>query len=202
MYEMLSAASALSYGSLEGFVQTALLPYGLPALFVLSFFNSSVSPIPTEFLLVPLVLLQPEDAFTFGTVATVASVLGAWFGYYLGARGAFVKRFFQDRHIELARRILMEHGIMIVGVSGISPLPFKLFCITSGVFRLDLRKVLAVSLVFRGFRFYGVALLLSRYRGFFVTVIQDHFAVSLTVVAAVVVLFYLASRRVLQIEPR
>ncbi len=201
MYDLVTAP-LLSYSSLEIFVQTVLLPYGVPALFLLSFFNSSISPIPTEFLLVPLVLLQPEEAFVYGTVATFASVAGAWFGYYLGARGRFVKRFFRDRHIELAHRILQEHGIVIVGISGISPLPFKLFCITSGVFHLNLAKVLGISLLFRGLRFYGIAFVLAVYGGLVVRLVEEHLVLTLTVVAAVLVAFYLATRRILRITPR
>lgn len=60
-----------------------LIPYGAVDIFLLSFFNSSFSVIPTEVLLVPLVLVRPEDALFLGGVATGASVLGAGFAYYV-----------------------------------------------------------------------------------------------------------------------
>lgn len=191
-----------SYETAAVFVEGLLLPYGVYGLFVLSFFNSSVSPVPTEVLLVPLVLLQPEDALLYGTVATGASVLGAWFAYYLGAYGRFVTVLVNDKHLALAQGILQEHGVVIVGVSGISPLPFKLFCIASGVFRLDLPRVLGVSLAFRGLRFYGISLLLAVYGGAMLTFVEEHLWLATTAIAAMVVAAYLAYRRVMSIEVR
>lgn len=181
--------------------ESMLLPYGLVGLFLLSFFNSSVSPIPTEVLLVPLVMLAPEEALLYGTVATAASVLGAWFGYYLGAYGRGIRYVVRDEHFEAARRVLDEHGIVIVGISGVSPLPFKLFCITSGVFRLDLRKVLGVSLLFRGARFYGIAVLLALYGDPMVAFVQENLWSTTALLSALLLGGYLASRRLMTVEP-
>jgi len=117
-----------------------LLPYGILGLFVLSFLNSSVSPMPTEVLLVPLVLLAPDDVFLFASVSTVASVLGAGFAYYIGSKGRFLERLVKEDHFLLAQRTLQEHGVLVVGVSGIAPPPFKLLCLAAGFFGIWSRE--------------------------------------------------------------
>lgn len=159
---MISSFSTL-YDAASTFVESALLPYGVVGLFLLSFFNSSVSAIPTEVLLIPLVLLDPSQALYFETVATAASVLDAGFAYWLGQYGRWAIRLVPDAQLHRAETLLQRHGIIIVGVSGISPLPFKVFCIVAGIFRLNVLHILGISLVFRGFRFFSIAVLLAIY---------------------------------------
>ena len=178
----------LDYAQLAVVFQEVLLPYGLVGVFLLSFFNSSFSVIPTEILLVPLALLQPENVIVLAGVATLASVMGAGFAYYVGERGGrpVLERFVSSRYVERIEAYLQEHGYVIVGLSGISPLPFKVFCIASGVFDLELKKVLVVSLLFRGFRFFTIALLLAWYGSAIMTFIQQQFWL-VTSAAAVVI---------------
>lgn len=144
------------------YVEEYLLPYDFYGLFFLSFFNSSVSVIPTEFLLVPLVLLKPDLAIFYGFIASLSSVLGALFAWYLGYYGgrSFLKKMSFNKHKSIEEKV-ERHGLFVVGISGISPLPFKLFCIASGVYELDRKGLVVVSSLFRGFRFMGIALLIS-----------------------------------------
>ncbi len=179
-----------------------LLPYGVVGLFALSFLNSSVSPLPTEVLLVPLVLLTPQDAFILAAVSTVASVLGAVFAYYLGARGRFLRYLVKDEHFRLAQRTIQEHGVLIVGVSGIAPPPFKLLCLAAGFFGLGIGKTVVAATLSRGVRFFVVAYAVAWYGGVAVVFVRENLLVASVIVAAVVVAAYLATRRVLSVEVR
>ena len=179
-----------------------LLPYGVFALFALSFLNSSVSPMPTEVLLVPLVLITPEDVFLLASVSTVASVLGAGFAYYIGSKGRFLERLVNEDHFLLAQRTLQEHGTVMVGVSGIAPPPFKLLCLAAGFFRLGLGKTLFAATVSRGARFFVVAYAVAWYGSAAVSFIRDNMLLGSLAVAAVVIAAYLATRKVLSVEVR
>lgn len=169
-----------------------LLPYGVLGLFLLSFFNSSFSVIPTEILLVPLALLRPDDAFLLATVATVASVMGAGFAHYVGAYGGrpMLERFVSSGYVDTVERWLQTHGYLVIGLSGISPLPFKVFCIASSVFEMEVRKTLAVSLLFRGFRFFTGAYLLAWYGTAIAGFVQDQLWLVMSAVAVLVVAAY------------
>ena len=59
-------------------------PYGIPALLVLSFTESSFFPIPPDILLIALALAKPKRAFYYALLCTIASVLGGLFGYFIG----------------------------------------------------------------------------------------------------------------------
>ena len=138
-------------------------------LFVISFIESSFFPIPPDIMIIPMVLATPKEAYKIAGVATVASVLGGYFGYFIGVYG-----------FELIARPLLEfYGYMkqfgefendyheycawIVFGAGITPFPYKIITIASGVVRLDLVVFTIASVIARGMRFYFIAWLLKRF---------------------------------------
>lgn len=186
----------MDYAALAQLFQEVLIPYGAVGIFLLSFFNSSFSVIPTEVLLVPLVLIEPSNAVYFGVVATVASVLGAGFAHYVGQYGGrpLLERFVSPVYVDRIESWLQTHGYIVVGVSGISPLPFKVFCLASGAFDMDVRRVLGVSLLFRGFRFMTIALLLGWYGDAVVAFIQNRFWLVTSLFGGVILVGYVGWR--------
>lgn len=188
----------VDYAALAQLFQEVLLPYGALGIFLLSFFNSSFSVIPTEILLVPLVLIEPENAVYFGAVATVASVMGAGFAFYVGDYWGrdILEWFVSADYVDRIEYWLQAHGYLVVGVSGISPLPFKAFCLASGVFDLEIRKILAVSFVFRGLRFMSVALLLGVYGETVVDFVRSQFWMVTTGLGIVISASYIGYGRV------
>ena len=117
-------------------------PYGAPALFILSFVESSFFPVPPDPLLIALVLGGREKAFRFAANCTVASVLGALFGYAIGYfvwwsgpdRFSPVAWFFFHHvpgfSVELFRYIqaLFEKwNFWIIFTAGFTPIPYKVF---------------------------------------------------------------------------
>ena len=138
-------------------------------LFAVAFIESSFFPIPPDVMLIPMVLAAPTKAWRIAGIATIASVLGGAFGYAIGV-------FFFDL---IARQILTFYGYMhqfdvfkdyyhewgawIVFGAGITPFPYKVITIASGVVHLDFAVFMLASVVARGMRFYLVAWLLKKY---------------------------------------
>ena len=138
-------------------------------LFVISFIESSFFPIPPDIMIIPTVLATPKEAYKIAGVATVASVLGGYFGYFIGVYGfeliarpllefyGYMKQFGEFENY------YHEYGAWIVFGAGITPFPYKIITIASGVVRLDLVVFTIASVIARGMRFYFIAWLLKRF---------------------------------------
>ena len=137
----------------------------------LSFAEASFFPIPPDVLLIPLCLGSARRALRFATLCTVASVVGGAFGYFIGAQlwsnldtvfYDWIPGFTESKFHQF-QGWYEEWGIWIVFAAGFSPLPYKIFTITSGVASMAFLPFLAISAVSRGARFFLVAGLLARY---------------------------------------
>lgn len=138
-------------------------------LFVISFIESSFFPIPPDIMIIPMVLATPKEAYKIAGVATVASVLGGYFGYFIGVYGfeliarpllefyGYMKQFGEFENY------YHEYGAWIVFGAGITPFPYKIITIASGVVHLDLIVFTVASIIARGMRFYFIAWLLKRF---------------------------------------
>lgn len=135
-------------------------------LAAIAFIESSVFPIPPDVLLIPMVLAARERAWRYAAVCTVASVVGGMLGYAIGfygyeAVGRPIVEFYgateQFAHVQSRYN---ELGAWFVFIAGISPIPYKIFTIASGVTGLDLVGFTVASIFGRGFRFFIVAALL------------------------------------------
>lgn len=143
-------------------------PHALVALFVLSFAEASFFPIPPDVLLIAMCLKAPHRTLQFAVVCTVASVLGGALGYAIGlglweGLDTVFYRYVPGITPESFAKVqgLYEAwGIPIVFTAGFTPIPFKLFTITSGVMVLPLVPFLAAAAVGRAGRFFLVAILI------------------------------------------
>lgn len=137
-----------------------------PALAFVSFIESSVFPIPPDIMLIPMVLADRRRAWWIATVCTVASVLGGILGYAIGyflwdLIGEPIMNFYgyAEKFDQFAGRY-NEWGAWIVFIAGVTPFPYKVITIASGVTGLSLPVFIACSVVARGLRFFVVAGLL------------------------------------------
>ena len=131
-----------------------------------SFAESSFFPVPVDVLLAPMVLAQREKAWWYALLATVTSVAGAVFGYYIGlflfdqvAQPIIDFYHFQEKFIYV-QELFRKYGVWIIFIAGFSPIPYKIFTITAGVVAMPLLPFILTSLVARGARFFLVAGLL------------------------------------------
>jgi membrane protein YqaA with SNARE-associated domain len=140
--------------------------HAMLAMAAISFAESSFLPLPPDFLLVPMTLARPRRAWLIATVCTVASVLGGFVGYAIGyflfdAVGRPVLEFYHamDRY-EALKAGFAQWGAWIIILKGLTPIPFKLVTIASGVAEFNLLSFTLASLVSRSLRFFLLAALL------------------------------------------
>ncbi|MEM1385009.1 MAG: YqaA family protein [Pseudomonadota bacterium] len=144
-------------------------PYALWALAAISFVESSVFPIPPDVLLIPMVLAAPHRAWLIAGVCTIASVLGGLAGYGIGyylfeSVGAPVLDFYgKMEKFGDFQEGFNEWGAWIVFTAGVTPFPYKVITIASGVTQLDLVIFTLCSIIARGLRFFVVAGLLWKF---------------------------------------
>ncbi len=144
-------------------------PYALWALVVVAFMESSFFPIPPDVLMIPMIIARPSRAFLIAGVATVASVAGGMLGYYIGyglfeAVGQPILDFYGkgEKFDEFAISY-NEYGAWAVLFAGVTPFPFKVITIASGVTQLSLPVFIISSIIARALRFFIVAALLWKF---------------------------------------
>ena len=146
-------------------------PYGLPALAVLALVESSVFPLPPDPLLIALCLGATYRSLRFAAVATVASVLGGILGYGLGAVvwGSVSGVFFDfvpgvtPEAFAEVQGYYERWDFWAVFVAGLTPIPYKVFTISAGVFAINFPVFVLASVLSRGLRFFLLAGLVYRY---------------------------------------
>ncbi len=150
-------------------VEKAESPYALAILAALAFAESSFFPIPQEALMIPMIVAAPHRAWLVAGVATLASAAGAVLGYLIGlvfydTIGVSLLEFYgkADRYDEF-RALYDEYGVMAVAVGAITPFPFKVTTIVSGLLQMNILSFAIVCLLARGFRFFLIAALLRRF---------------------------------------
>ncbi len=159
-------------------------------LAAISFIESSVFPIPPDVMLIPMVLADRRKAWLYAGVATIASVVGGWLGYAIGAVlfetvGRPIIEFYHlGPGFAAFQAKFNEYGAWIVLIKGMTPIPYKLVTIASGVTRLDPLVFTLASIGSRSIRFFLVAGLLY----FFGEPIRDFIERRLTLVTTTFVL--------------
>jgi membrane protein YqaA with SNARE-associated domain len=174
--------------------------HALRVLGSVSFLESSVFPIPPDAMMVPMVLARPQDAWRIALVATATSVLGGLFGYLIGYAlletvGQWIIQLYglADKVVEY-QAAYNQWGLWIILIKGLTPIPYKLVTIASGMAHFNLGVFILASIVTRGARFFLVAALLRWYG----TPIRDFIEARLTLVttafAALIVLGFVSLR--------
>ncbi|MDH3207300.1 MAG: DedA family protein [Gemmatimonadota bacterium] len=146
-------------------------PYGAPALFLLALAESSFFPVPPDPLLVALCLGAPALAMRFAATATLASVVGGVIGYAIGA-GAWT--LLQDWFFAYVPGVSPESFASVQGLydrydfwavflAGLTPIPYKVFTLSAGVFSINFGVFVLASVLSRGLRFFIVAALIYKF---------------------------------------
>lgn len=136
-------------------------PYGAPALFILSVVESSFFPIPPDPLLLALGLSKPKRAFIYAFICTTGSVIGGAIGYMIGlylidSVGIMIIEFYgMAEKYDAIQALYQEYNAAVVLVAGISPIPYKVFTIAAGAFKVSFPVFIAASVAGRGFRFFA-----------------------------------------------
>ncbi|MFZ1430698.1 MAG: YqaA family protein [Geminicoccaceae bacterium] len=159
-------------------------PHATRALAIVAFLESSIFPIPPDAMLVPMVLAQPRRAWQFAAVATAASIVGGLAGYAIGyflyeTLGQWIIGVYGlGNRFDEFQRTWNEWGVWIILIKGLTPIPYKLVTIASGLAQFNLGAFILASIVTRGARFFLVAALLR----LFGTPVRDFIEKRLTLV--------------------
>jgi membrane protein YqaA with SNARE-associated domain len=168
-------------------------PYATWLLGIVSFVESSFFPIPPDAMLIPMALARPDRAYTYATVCTLTSVAGGVLGYIIGAAlydsvGQWlISLYGYGEKVEAFRESYRQYGAWIILLKGLTPIPYKIVTITSGLAGYPVVPFILLSIVARGMRFYLVAILIHRYGERARTVIEKHLEFWATIAAIVVV---------------
>jgi undecaprenyl-diphosphatase len=160
-------------------------------LAILAFIESSVFPIPPDLLLIAMSLSLPQKALLFALICTIFSTLGGAFGYAIGkfgGRPVFNWLFKKKAHyLEKVEKLYEKHGSWAVLGAAFTPIPYKVFTIASGIFRMNIVSFIIMSFIGRGARFFIVAICLM----LFGETIKAYLELVIIAVTALIVIFFL-----------
>lgn len=144
-------------------------PAGLWVLFFIAVAESSFFPIPPDVFLIALCISLPARSFRYAAVCAVGSVLGGMLGYGLGlgfmdTLGVRILDWYglHDKY-QTVQELYRRYDAWAVGAAGFTPLPYKLFTITAGAFKINFAVFVVMSLLSRSARFFLIAWLIHRF---------------------------------------
>ena len=148
---------------------------------IVSFSESIIFPIPPDLFMIPLVLAKRYSWIYISIYTTLLSVLGGLFGYYIGfffwdTFGDFVINFYDAKdHFYYLQEKFSKYGRVIIFLAGFTPIPYKIFTITSGFLSFNLFIFIFCSILSRGIRFISLAYLVHKFGDRGIAIIENHF---------------------------
>ena len=135
----------------------------------IAFAESSFFPIPPDVMLVPMVLARRSQAYLIAAICSAASVAGGLFGYAIGyflydSVGLWLVELYGMHDAAAEYRIwYADYGAWVILIKGLTPIPFKLVTIASGLAHFNVGLFLVLAAITRGVRFFVMAALLKRW---------------------------------------
>ena len=162
-----------------------------------AFIESSFFPIPPDVMIIPMVISKKNEFLRIALIATIFSVLGALFGYYIGySLNDVAIKIFELYGYEFSNTFKEKFtsgggffawlGILVT--AGFTPLPFKLLTISSGIIHFNLLSFILICLITRGFRFFLVAYLTYRFGEKIGPFLDKHGTKWSSIIAAIIIL--------------
>ena len=174
---------------------------------LVSFIESSIFPIPPDVMIVPMVIAKKKSYIKIFLIASIFSVLGGVFGYFLGlffydlAFGIIEFYGYENKVEELKYSLSIGEGFLawlsILFLAGFTPLPYKAFTIASGLIGFNLFIFILVSLISRGLRFFIISYLSFKFGHLFTEFMYKHgskwfsiLGIFLVIIFLIIFLFY------------
>ena len=146
--------------------------YAKPILAFEAFIESSFFPIPPDVMIIPMVIAKRNEFIRIALIATIFSVLGALFGYFIGYSfndiATKIFEFYGYEYSDNFKERFSSGGgfftwLGILVTAGFTPLPFKLLTISSGIIQFNLISFIFICIITRGLRFFIVAYLAYKF---------------------------------------
>ena len=166
-------------------------------LALISFIESSFFPIPPDIMIVPMVIAKKVDYIKIFVIATLFSTLGGLFGYFIGSSFIDISMkilefySYENKVLDLKSNLSSGTGLYVwlatLFLAGFTPLPFKVFTITSGIISFNLFIFFFICLLARGLRFFIVAYLSFKFGEIFSKFMEKEAAKWFTVIGLIIV---------------
>ncbi len=173
------------------------------ALAAIAFAESSFFPIPPDVILAPMSLAQPKKAWTYAAICSLASVAGGALGYFIGAflyetlGHWLIQLYGYGPRIDTLRAFYAQWGWAFILVKGLTPIPFKLVTIVSGLLGYNFALFIALAAITRSARFFALAAILNHFGDPIRILLEKHFALFLGLLLAIIIAgFWIAARLV------
>ena len=144
---------------------------------------------PPDFLLIAMDLAKPEKALYYAFICTVASIVGAAVGYFIGLFGGrpVFNFLFKNKHekFDAVEKMYNQYGSFAVFFSAFTPIPYKVFTIASGVLKMNFWAFMLASFFGRGGRFFLVSIVLM----FFGETVKQYLELVILAVTALIIVF-------------
>ncbi|AGX02233.1 MULTISPECIES: YqaA family protein [Bacillaceae] len=174
-------------------IEEWLMEYGIFGLFFVSFADSSFFPIPPDVLLIPMGISNPDRVIWYAFITTVASVLGAILGWFIGKKlGRPVLRYIiSEERIQKVENYFNKYGPVAILIAGFTPIPYKVFTIFAGITKVQLRTLIIWSIIGRGARFFLEAALIMVLGAQARPFIEENFGMLTLIGGALIVIVYI-----------
>ena len=167
-------------------------------LAVVSFIESSFFPIPPDVMVIPMVISKKSDFVKIFLITTIFSVLGGVLGYLIGIFffdiGMQIMSFYgyEDKVTNLKNDLINNESFYawlgVLFLAGFTPLPYKVFTISSGLIGFNILIFILISLISRGLRFFIVCYLSYKFGDLFTKFMNEHGAKWFTIIGLVIVI--------------
>ena len=171
-------------------------------LSVVSFIESSFFPIPPDVMIIPMSLAKKEEYLKIFFIATLFSSLGGLFGYFIGSlftdKAIILLGFYgyEEQVLQLKNQLNSKNGVYSLWLgtlflAGFTPLPFKIFTITSGIINFNIFAFFIICLISRGLRFFIVAYFSVKFGKPFVSFLEKKGGIWFSVVGILIIILVL-----------
>jgi len=170
--------------------------YAKQILAIEAFIESSFFPIPPDVMIIPMVVSKRNEFIQIALIATIFSVLGALFGYYIGyslyeIAIQIIEFYGYEYSVTFKEKFSAGGGFKawlgILFTAGFTPLPFKLLTISSGIIHFNLTSFVFICVVTRGLRFFLVAYLTYIFGSRFGPFLEKKGGLWATVIALIII---------------
>jgi len=134
--------------------------YSIYILALISFIEASFFPIPPDPILLTMCLGRPKRSLWYAFICSLFSVLGAMLGYYIGlylwssVHGFFFEYIFSETSFNYVSELYNQNSFLTILTAAFTPIPFKVFTIAGGVFKISLYNLILASAIGRSVRFF------------------------------------------------
>lgn len=139
--------------------------YGLIGIFILGILEGTFLPVPVETLIIPYLMVKPQ-MLLFATFSSAGgSVIGALINHWIGklAGKKVISKRVNDKDSNMVHELFDKYGVFAVAIAALTPLPYKVFALISGILGMERKKLAIIALISRAIRFFTVGFITIEY---------------------------------------